>query len=466
MKLIFPFVLLLFTTNLIAQSNEIKAKSEYFAAEEDYNNANYRQCISHLNTAETLLGNTNTRILYLKIKAYCNLKEYSSAYEAQKKYFELATDPDDPKFNEIVRLLSEINENVADDYLKVGRTYLGEDKYALAITEINKALKIDPEYHYAYYYLAEALRLNKEYDKAVSAYSKARTSAGNIENENDRTQVLYYIALGKGHAYYHLGKYDFALISYRNAINALPDIPYPYYLIARPYARLNNISKSIEYLELALQRGYDNFEEIENDPDMNNIITTNEYKELKTLLFDKRDNQIYKTVTIGNQVWMAENLNYETDDSWCYDNDTVNCRIYGRLYTWEAAMNACPDGWHLPTDEEWKELEIFLGMSRKEADKKKTRGTNEGSRLKSTYGWDNNGNGDNTTGFSALPGGHRDYTGSFYYLGRTTYFWSFTEYSYSAWYRVLLYNYSEVSRNYGYRFSKNHGFSVRCLRDY
>ena len=96
-NLIIFFILLLLTTNLLAQSNEIKPKSEYFAAEEGNNNANYQQCIAHLNTTESLLGSTNTRILYLKVKAYYNLEEYSKAYEAQKKYFELATDPDDPK---------------------------------------------------------------------------------------------------------------------------------------------------------------------------------------------------------------------------------------------------------------------------------------------------------------------------------------------------------------------------------
>ena len=72
---------------------------------------------------------------------------------------------------------------------------------------------------------------------------------------------------------------------------------------------------------------------------------------------DPRDGQTYQTVTLGNQTWLAQNLNYETDNnSWCYDDDPENCETYGRLYDWEAAMSACPDGWHLASDEDWTTL--------------------------------------------------------------------------------------------------------------
>ncbi|MDA3891960.1 MAG: PEGA domain-containing protein [Salinivirgaceae bacterium] len=110
-------------------------------------------------------------------------------------------------------------------------------------------------------------------------------------------------------------------------------------------------------------------------------------------LVDSRNNQTYKTVKIGKQTWMAENLNYKTTNSYCYDDNTSNCQKYGRLYTWQAAKNACPSGWHLPSDGEWKLLEKQLGMKLKKTDKIGYRGTNQGRELKATSGWNSNGNG-------------------------------------------------------------------------
>lgn len=178
---------------------------------------------------------------------------------------------------------------------------------------------------------------------------------------------------------------------------------------------------------------------------------------------DLRDNQTYKTIEIGNQVWMAENLNYETSDSWWYDNNSANGDIYGRLYTWDAALTACPTGWHLPSDDEWKQLEMALGMSQTDADADGWRGTDEGIKMKSTSGWSNNGNGTNSSGFSALPGGYRSTYGSFGDLGTSGYWWSSSESSSSyVWGRRLKYNYDDVTRH-GYL--KEYGFSVRCLKD-
>ena len=79
---------------------------------------------------------------------------------------------------------------------------------------------------------------------------------------------------------------------------------------------------------------------------------------------------------------MAENLAFAGSDSWCYDNSVRNCRIYGRLYTWEAALTACPEGWELPGDEDWKQLEVFLGMSETEANERYVRGEDISDMLK------------------------------------------------------------------------------------
>lgn len=172
----------------------------------------------------------------------------------------------------------------------------------------------------------------------------------------------------------------------------------------------------------------------------------------------------YKTVKIGNQWWMAENLAYNVGDGcWAYDNDETNVATYGRLYNVEAAEKACPSGWHLPTDTEWMELEMAIGMSKSEAGDIDDRGTNEGTKLKATSGWKNTGNGTDDYGFSALPGGARYTTGNFHSIGDLGTWWSANETSNSgAWSRTLYSINTKVYRNFYY---VNLGFSVRCVRD-
>lgn len=185
--------------------------------------------------------------------------------------------------------------------------------------------------------------------------------------------------------------------------------------------------------------------------------------------YDLRDGKSYQAVRIGHQYWMAENMNYETGiGSICYAEDFTACDVYGRLYHWESAINACPDGWHLPSDEEWKTLERELGMHNSWIERVGLRGTNEGKKLKSASGWvvtieypDPNGN--NLSGFNALPAGTIWTDGSYDGIGFTTRFWTSTENSsVYAYYRVL-YSYSTgILRTFNI---KTDYFSVRCLRD-
>jgi len=193
-----------------------------------------------------------------------------------------------------------------------------------------------------------------------------------------------------------------------------------------------------------------------------------EYESARSGVFtDTRDNEDYKLVKIGNQIWMTENLNYKTaNGSWCYDDKESNCNTYGRLYNWETSKKVCPNGWHLPTDEEWKELERHLGMSIEESDKKLYRGTNEGGKLKETslsYWKVPNEKSTNKSGFSALPGGYRSIFGLYNNMGNIAYFWSSTEFnSTNIWSRTLYYNNSKVNRHDN---SKEYSFSVRCIKD-
>ena len=186
-------------------------------------------------------------------------------------------------------------------------------------------------------------------------------------------------------------------------------------------------------------------------------------------LTDDRDGQTYKTVKIGDQVWMAENLNYryiqqtfegaeEDSSSYCYNDDPANCAKYGRLYLWSAALVVCPEGWHLPNTTEWNALFTAVGGK-----------TTAGTMLKSTEGWNDgydgtSGNGSDSYFFSALPAGNRNDGGDFYNEGNSANFWSSTENSRYYAYRMDLNCYDD-SPNLLYD-DKDYGFSVRCLKDY
>ena len=167
---------------------------------------------------------------------------------------------------------------------------------------------------------------------------------------------------------------------------------------------------------------------------------------------DSRDGQTYKTVKIGEQTWMAENLKVEMEDSWCYEENESNCKKYGRLYTWKAAIMACPVGWRLPSKEDFETL--FSSVAGK---------VDAGKALKSKKGWAEGGNGSDVFSFSALPAGFRDNGGYFGYEGLSTYFWSSTGKSgHGADIAYLLFDSDGTFLdNYG----ENHGLSVRCLKD-
>lgn len=166
---------------------------------------------------------------------------------------------------------------------------------------------------------------------------------------------------------------------------------------------------------------------------------------------DPRDGKIYSKVKIDNQIWMAENLNYETLDSYCYNDKEWNCFKFGRLYKWESAKSACPDGWHLPSLDDFKTLMMAVG------------GKNAGFNIKSRHNWIKNGNGTDSFGFSALPTGRRYGDGEYAHAGDYAGFWSSTEGALdNAYYMFLFYEDDKVGLSYQKR---NESFSVRCLQD-
>lgn len=178
-------------------------------------------------------------------------------------------------------------------------------------------------------------------------------------------------------------------------------------------------------------------------------------------MVDSRDGQAYKTVQIGKQTWMAENLSYQTSESMCYEDKPENCEKYGHLYDWNEAVTVCPEGWHLPNKQELEDLRTLAGKKAGDIDM-------AGTALKSTTGWSEydgkSGNGTDGIGFGALPAGA--YSSSydyFYNEGREAYFWSSTERSsISAYYQHLYYD-DEYARVGNY--DKSYRFSVRCVKN-
>ena len=169
---------------------------------------------------------------------------------------------------------------------------------------------------------------------------------------------------------------------------------------------------------------------------------------------DIRDGQVYKTVTIGEQNWIARNLNYEMAGSYCYSNNASNCMRYGRLYTWDAAMNSCPEGWHLPTYDELVSLiENASGQFL------------AGGVLKSKDSWKNCNQCDfaaDKYGFSALPTGIMNEDGSFEKIREYGFLWSATETESNQIPYMGFSNISSVAMLL--LGNKNKGLSVRCVK--
>lgn len=171
---------------------------------------------------------------------------------------------------------------------------------------------------------------------------------------------------------------------------------------------------------------------------------------------DSRDKKTYKTVKIGTQTWMAENLAYKaTSGCYAYENNESNAKIYGYLYNWETANKVCPSGWHLPSKDDWSALLTYLGGELIAGDKLKEAGTNHWQKPVSVA--------TNETGFTAIPGGYRNEKGEFYVFGYNCWWWCSTEEDTERANQVLIYGHTkDVTISY---INKNNGFSVRCVKD-
>jgi uncharacterized protein (TIGR02145 family) len=213
-----------------------------------------------------------------------------------------------------------------------------------------------------------------------------------------------------------------------------------------------------------------------------NLLNINQELEVKDI-----EGNTYHSVKIGAQVWMGENLKTTmyndgksiplvsdgliweslTTPAYCnYDNNSISNKAkYGSLYNWYTVNTGklCPKNWHVPTDSEWKLMEIYLMMDLYEVENIGWRGTDQGDALKSDIGWHLPDNGTNKSGFSALPGGYINDYGEFGFLEINGNWWSSTElYEENAYYRRLYFNEGKVGR---YNTYKTSGFSVRCIKN-
>jgi uncharacterized protein (TIGR02145 family) len=175
---------------------------------------------------------------------------------------------------------------------------------------------------------------------------------------------------------------------------------------------------------------------------------------------DQRDGQIYYFKQIGTQVWMTSNLNYNTPDSWCNDDNLDNCGTYGRLYNFSSALTAAPLGWHIPTSNEWKTLLDYLEGS-----------SIAGGKMKDNIYWDAPNTGaTNSSGFNAIGGGYRGPDGASGY-GRPTRraFWWGIDYQSIASHMYLSYNSEEAilttPEEIDQPHEKTYGYSIRCIKD-
>ncbi len=161
------------------------------------------------------------------------------------------------------------------------------------------------------------------------------------------------------------------------------------------------------------------------------------------LMLDARDGQEYKIFDANGIWWMGENLNFDTPDSWCYDQENTSCETWGRLYTWDAASTACPDGWHLPDDHEWTDLIDYYGGNHYAGKYLKVGGASD---------------------FNALLSGYRDKAGFFGKIDESAYYWSETVQNreYASFKGI----YGEVDNVGTYTYTKNDGLSVRCVKDH
>ncbi|MCL2100416.1 MAG: tetratricopeptide repeat protein [Fibromonadales bacterium] len=435
----------------------IKAEKHWRYGNYEHNNKkDYWSAVNYYTKAINI--SKKAKYYYSRGNSYLNREDYDAAIEDYTKAINISKD--------------------AMYYNNRGHCYFNKKDYDAAIEDYTKAINISKDAMY-YNNRGHCYFYKKDYDKAIEDHKEAI---------NLRKDAVYYGS--RGHCYFNKKDYDKAIEDYTKAIE-FKKTAKNYKNRAKVYKQkgdYNSATKDLEkamslacdYSELSelytmrskihLQKGAEAAEAADNDSliaaKYRNLVQAVRVVcgEAKETFTDPRDGNKYKIVKIGEQIWMAENLNCVADGSACYGNNPENCKKYGRLYNWAAAKEVCPPGWHLPSDAEWDVLVKYVDPNLKYVDPNWTsndeKGNVSGFHLKAKYSWEKNGNGQDTFGFSALAGGWNSCWSS---VGGSGYWWSATEYNASkAWDRSMRYNREDVKRNYS---GKDALYSVRCLRD-
>jgi uncharacterized protein (TIGR02145 family) len=392
--------------------------------------------------------------------AYFHKKDYDKAIEYLNKAINLAVS-------------SKSSKNLSYIYNNIGEVYFFKQEYDKTIEYCKKAIELDSTMQESYLYLGEALI--KKGDKAKGAENKMKAvELGYMLPEAKQTPVeelsQYLVAkykmlaeivvapktadefFLKGYVAEISKQQDAAIKYYSQAVQLKPDFAEAYKNAGDIFKNKKNYSEAAKNYKKAA----------EHNPD---YALTYKYMEdgyfAKDFFVDSRNGKTYKYAKIGKQTWMAENLNYKTGNSWCFDDLNQNCEKYGRLYDWNSARNACTAGWHLPSQDEWQTLIDFAGGR-----------DNAGNKLKAKRGW-SKGGGTDDFGFYAMPGGLRKaprFTGIDLYAG----WWTATEQEHidaTAKYILI----SQYCSEFGYicydvmlsdtDSKSERGFSVRCAKD-
>jgi uncharacterized protein (TIGR02145 family) len=441
------------------------------------NKGDYDRALADYNQA-IRLNPSNAKAYYNRGIAYYYKKDYNRAIAEWEST--LRIDPNDTDARENIEIVkNQLNSNSSDakndaeEYLKKGKEYYEKEDYDRAIANFTEAIRLNPNYADAYNYRGITYDDKKDYDRAIADYNQAIRLNPNFagayfnrglayDNKKDYNRAIadYSEAIrlnpnyvgaynNRGIAYKNKGDYDRAIADYTEVIRLNPNYTMAYNNRGIAYYNKKDYNRAIADWESALRIDPNNAKAREN---IEFVKSETAAQASVGSFIDKRDGKVYKTVKIGNgQTWMAENLNYAANGSVCYDNKAVNCAKYGRLYDWSTTMKVCPVGTHLPTDKEWETLVDYAGGDKK-----------AGEKLKSTNGWDGNGNGTDEYGFSALPGGSGNSTDGFSYAGECGIWWSATKSDdYEIWIRAMTPNESVLRTD----LDKVSLFSVRCVVD-